>query len=184
MAVVEPRYDDSVWPILVAAAACLCQELVDSGLPSTCFCGPLPGNIEEVAWDYCGTEGCDNTGCGGMGFVTFGSNVPSSSFPAQDVAANCATDMAATLYMGVLRCAPMMDGRELPTEEAQFESTRLMLADMAAMKRAILCCMKAIRREDPGFRYVLGQYSPEGPQGGCVGGVWEFTVSQWRQKAS
>jgi hypothetical protein len=149
--------------LLAMYQQCLCDGLAEAGLPAPCFCGVLPGG--SVANDY-GDEG--------MAWVRLVTAAPSRQFPQQDDTwTPCAAPIAYTLEMGVLRCAPVFaDSRgNPPSLEAQFETVRLQMADMEAMKKAIACC-----NTPEEWDVALGPYSPVGPDGGRVGGTWTFSV--------
>lgn len=156
--------DDIIWPIMVQMQQCLCETLADRGLlPGDCFCGLVPG--QQVTWDY----------SQGMAWVRLDSNVPSSVFPNQSFDLNnCGTTLAAEIEIGVLHCAPgpASDGSP-PTQAQQFESTRLQMATMAAMRAAILCCA-----DGTDLDMILGGYTPQGPNGNLVGGVWTVSVGR------
>lgn len=172
--------DDTVaFPVLEALAACLCQEIAAADLPEPCFCGVLAGQL--VANEHCGSEDCAGDGCtGGQAWVRLAGVYPSSQFPVQDQdQATCATLLAVEIEVGVARCAPVvsdeggaMEG-DAPTLAQWHATTRLQMADMAAMRRAVLCCLGARSRD-----YLLGAYAPFGPEGGCVGGIWTVTVAE------
>lgn len=156
--------DTLIWPLLTQLSDCLCETLSERGLlPGDCFCGIVPG--QQVAWDY----------TSGMAWVRLNSVVPSATFPNQSFNLNnCGTTLAAEVEVGVLHCAPgsASDGSP-PGELQQFESARLQMATMAAMRSAILCCS-----ESTDVDMILGAYEPQGPNGNLVGGVW--TVSMGR----
>jgi hypothetical protein len=167
---VEAWTDDAtIWPGLVELTACLCAELEEAQLPELCFCGVVPG--ADVAWDYVGTSGGD-----GMAWVRLVSVYPSTVFPTTDASLrSCATALAAQVELGVLRCAPNpQDDGTPPSAAAQWEATRLQMADMRAMYRAVKCCAAK------GRQMVVGQYNPTGPRGGVVGGTWQVWVQQWQ----
>lgn len=152
--------DDVIWPLLVRLQQCLCETLTARGLmPGDCFCGILPG--DQVAYDY----------SSGMAWVRLVNEYPTTVFPQIDNTprTSCAADLAATIEVGVMQCAPTLTGSGgLPTYADQFEATRLQMATKRAMHQAIVCC---------GFENaVLGQYSPQGPQGGLVGGIWLIDI--------
>jgi hypothetical protein len=63
----------------------------------------------------------------------------------------------------------MSEGGDFPTAEQQFEATRLQMADMQAMRRAIQCCLAK-------DKHVLGAYTPIGPDGNAVGGTWTVSI--------
>lgn len=159
--------DKRVWPLLLDLASCMCAEMKKAGLPGTCFCGVIPG---EVVFDYCG-ENCESDDCGGMAWVsprliapvlaTGGFGTGPSVAPRQ-----CqAPAMNVTFEAGVVRCAPMPDSSGKPPSLAdQLEAARLQMADMAAVQRALLCCFTS----PP----TLEGWTSLGPDGGCIGGAW------------
>jgi hypothetical protein len=169
----EFREDTTVYPVMVQLSACLCTEIQASGLPNPCFCGVLPGS--SVVLDFCGDGKCGGT-CGGQAWVRPVDMYPSAQFPVADVnPTNCNSPLAFRLEVGIARCMPMgtnsaVGGYTPPTLEQQLDAARLQMADMAAIRRAIQCCMAANDNLD----YVLESYTPLIPQGGCGGGA--FTV--------
>lgn len=168
---VEPVGDRVVWPVMVSLAECLCTQITGSGLPEPCFCGILPGG--EAAYDYC--DSCEDGTCG-QAWVRLAQAFPSSAFPVPDVGrGTCASPLAFELVVGIVRCAPSPDDQGNPPSLGdQFATSQLVVADMMAMRRAIMCCAQAQKGRD----YTLGFYLPVGPEGGCVGGVWTATFSE------
>ena len=164
--VIDLVEDKTAWPVMLKLTDCLCQELVASGLPPTCICAPFAG--DGVATDYVSSTQ-------GMAWVRLASMYPSSTFPAQDNAARgCLMPMAFQLEVGALYCAPVTEGRSNrpPSFGAMFDSTRLQMAAMSAMLRAIECCLGSSKG------VALGPYTPAGPEGGVVGGSWQVTVAE------
>lgn len=160
--------DSSIWPAVESMAACLCSELDASDLPPTCFCGIMPGSI---ALDYVDAD----SGLG-MAWVRVVAVYPSTQFPQQETRArsSCAAGLAAELEIGVARCAPQPTDQGLtpPTMEQQWEASRLQMADMAAVQRAVQCCYS------DSDLVLLGRWTPLGPQGGVLGGTWQVYVSE------
>lgn len=153
--------DDAIWPLMIQLQQCLCETLQARGLMQEdgCFCGMVPG--DNVAWDY----------PNGMAWVRLVDVYPSTTFPAQDATlrGSCSATLAATLEVGLLQCAPSLNSiGAAPTDLQQFEATRLQLAGMRAMHQAITCCDIDLM--------VLGNYTPQGPQGIMVGGTWQVNV--------
>lgn len=163
MSVIPPEgyvEDDAIWPIMVQLSQCLCETLNERGLmPGNCFCGIFPG--DSAPWDY----------SDGMAYVRLVDTYPSTVFPTANTTprVSCSAMLVATLEVGLFQCAPTLgaDG-SIPTEVDQFEAAQLQLAGMRAMQQAIACC-----DIDP---IVLGTYTPQGPQGGLVGGYWNVNV--------
>lgn len=173
MALIE---DWTVYPTMVKLAACLCEEMDRSGFGPLCFCGIIPG--AEAVVDFCGNDGrdCDEDGaCGGMAWVRLVAGFPSDDLLGPSEDATCATPMAFELEVGSTQCAPSPDSDGTPPGlEEQLAATRRQLAAMAAMRRAIACCMAI----DDDLDYLLGSYEPIPVLGGCLGGVWTVTVGQ------
>lgn len=162
----EIRTDTFVWPAMLRLAECLCTELVAAGLPPTCLCSVLPG--DAVAADYVSEDE-------GMAWVRLVSGYPYTAFPVADTAAaTCLRPLAFELEVGALWCAPVFaDSRGTPPDmAAQFAATETQLAAMAAMHRAIVCCVPTERGTG-----ALGAYTPVGPEGGVVGGVWSLFLA-------
>jgi hypothetical protein len=77
--------------------------------------------------------------------------------------------------VGVARCLPTVGDRQgsPPEDQDLFNTARLQLADMAAMRRAILCCFAG-----GDVDHVLGNFDPGLSMGGCLISSWTLTVRQ------
>lgn len=113
--------------------------------------------------------------CEGMAYVQMVSASPSAAFPepSQDVT-NCTYSLAYTVNVGILRGikVPETGGRSvtLPTDEENTQSTYAQMEDMDIMHAAIRNASKDIDM------LLLGQYTPEGPEGGAVVGYWSVQI--------
>ncbi len=171
---VEFIEDDIAWPTMVTLSTCLEAELAKSGLPGLCVCAPVPGPIAVM--DRCG-QCADDSGCGGQGWVRFVTEFPSKAFPQpDDGTGTCDSPMAYTLEVGIARCLPVgttsaINGFQPPTTEDQVLATRLQMADNAAIKRAIQCCVERLD-----VSYLLGASIPMQATGDCGGTVWNVTI--------
>lgn len=147
-------------------AACLCGEVCESDLPGVCFCGVLPGS--SVALDY--VNSCTDATCG-MAWVRLVSATPgglSSDLLTQTN--NCETGLRLNVEVGIVRCSPSPDDEgNPPSAEDMLAATELQIDDMMLMRRAITCCVDS-------HDYLLGSYSPFGPEGGAVGGFWTVQI--------
>lgn len=150
----------SVAERLEALATCLCGEVKSGGAPDVCFCGVLPG--AEVALDYQG----DCSDVCGMAWVRLVTTYPATVIgQANEQPGNCASQTGFDVELGVVRCIDVLDAQGNPPSPAELlTSTRLQMADRDAIVRAILCCYTT---KD----FLLGAYTPYGPEGGMVGGV-------------
>lgn len=148
-----------VLPILTGLLASLRDKLEDSagGLPEWLSLVPA----RTVPQDYCG-EGC------AMGFVRLDSVYPSTTFPLADQGAlKCVGPWAARIEVGVFRCLPI----EAPTVEEATVATAVQLDDMERIRAAVACATVLAKRN-----WLMGPYTPAGPNGGCGGGSWTVTA--------
>lgn len=154
-------YDNRVFALLAEVATCLCAQIAADGLPDVCFCGVLPGEVTIA--DY--ASECD-AACG-MAYVRMTSMYPSVAVGTpSEQAGNCATGLGIEVEVGILRCAPMPDSDGSPPgADEQLAATQLQIADALAAWKAISCCQN---NQD----FLLGTYTPVGPQGDVVGGFW------------
>lgn len=150
--------------------AALILELRNDGTDADlCAKSIYPGRLVPI--DY-GLESC-----GGMAFVKLDGVVPTSAFPVQDTSPNsCVTTLAYTFELGVMRPAPHIDYQNnepvLPDDAENDAASYDQYADMMAMRRAV----QELRDE---VEYVvLGAYTPMGPDGGAVGGVWTVQLGR------
>lgn len=173
------REDEGVYPVMVALLACLCEELEASGLPPVCRCALMPGNAVTIDFGA-GDDGCRG-GCG-QAWVRLSAAYPVTNFPEPAVGqvTRCGAGVAYELEVGVSRCTS--SGRTVggkfipPTADEQLADVRLHTADMAAMRRAILCCLPDREGVPEELGLALGLYQPLPAQGGVGGGTWTVTV--------
>jgi hypothetical protein len=150
--------------ILLAA---LVVSLREAGGEEVCSTAIYPG--DSVALDY--------AECGGMAWVRLATANPSRVFPTpvNDLSA-CASSLAYTVEMGVMRSAPLATalladaGVDLPDDSENTASAYEVLDDVDAMYKAIQMAARDIEYLIP------GSYTPVGPVGGAVGGTWSLTV--------
>lgn len=131
---------------------------------------PRPRRVEvapgaQVAWDEC---------CEGLLWSRLVSMSPSGApYPQQDQVQKCGVAIwAATIGVGILRCASVVDDNgEAPTAAALTREALQMTADMATIEQALRHEMV------PALSYLKVQrWEPLGPSGGCVGGEWQIIV--------
>lgn len=167
---IDPELKDGLfWQILEDLSACLCSTLADAKGPELCFCGVLPGDTVDEGLAAVGS--CS----GGMAWVRLANSYASTTFPDADAIAGCSVLLAAQFEIGVLRPIILGNDRRNPTSDELVAATRVQLSDMTAMHRAIRCCVGG---SEVDFVYALGDYTPEGPDGGLLGGSWTLTVQQ------
>lgn len=163
----ELREDRTVYPTMIRLRDCLCAELAASGGPELCSCELMPGAGEG----FIDIGDCDE---GGTAWVRLLGVFRSSRLPEQDVTSPSEqTFLAAQLEVGVARFIHVVDeDGTAPDAVDQHMDVRLLLSDMAAMERAIVCCFGETEdREEIDF--VLGGYLPLSGVGGVGGGIWQ-----------
>lgn len=111
--------------------------------------------------------------CRGTAWVRLVGANPSVAFPAADNGVNnCAYSLAYTVEMGMVAPAPEMEERLgrfiVPTDVEQFEASMRMMGELEMMHRAI----RAAGIE----QLVLGDWAPQGPEGGVLGGLWTMII--------
>lgn len=164
------REDPGAYPVMVDLAAQVQKEIVKSGLDPIDKVTLQPG-IQPVS-DYAGNK----SNCGEI-IVNMTSAFATDAFPDAVPTATCSDELAFVVTVWVLRCAAPMGGTtqqpKPPSPEAQLASTRDHLADMQAVRRAIVCTFRDMDRQ-----YVVGNFTPWGPSGNVVGGYWTVTFSE------
>ncbi|AYB70141.1 hypothetical protein SEA_ONEIAGILLIAN_31 [Microbacterium phage OneinaGillian] len=161
----EIQDDTKIYPILSELSACLCNEVGER----SCFCGIIVGN--DIPLEYAGLE-CESQ----VGYVRLISAYPSVDFPEQDATASCVSLMAYSIAVGIVRVWDNTDEDGGPrAAEDVIELSRLMLADMAVIRRTIQCCF-GDKFED--IEYIVGAYTPLSGVQGVAGGEQLVTIQE------
>lgn len=117
---------------------------------------------ESMAWDDC---------CEGQVWARLTSLAPlPSNTPAQRPGANpCAIpSFLGTFELGIVRCAATVNDRgQAPSPFQITEDGEQSINDMTTLLGILRC------RDD--LRSLIG-WIPQGPEGGCHGGYWQFTT--------
>lgn len=154
-----------VFAKMQAIATCLCAQIETDGLPTPCFCGVIPG--EAAVFDY--IDGCDNE-CG-MAWVRLDTAQPTTGIGiVNETLNNCGSEVGFQVEVGIVRCFPIPEDGNPPTEAEYLEGAELQVADMLCMRRALACC-------DIGD-FILDAYTPIGPDGMVLGGLWQATLGE------
>jgi len=160
----EPVFANPLFGQLVLLADCLCEQIVASGAPETCFCGIVPGDAAVAEYGGDCSKKC------GVAWIRLASVYPSVSIgQPYDEPKNCAAGLGATIEVGIMRCTPVGTGDQPPSPNQLLDATELQMVDATTMRRAVVCC--------PGSDdMILGTYTPLGPAGGMLGGAWSLSV--------
>lgn len=134
----------------------------DALVPAVGRASLYPG--AELAWDDC---------CEGQVWVRVISILPSPLANPGSFTQPCGVlSWVATLGIGVLRCAAVLDDNgNAPTPAELSADTLAMTRDAAALEAAIQC---QIGPQVEQLSFL--RWEPLGPQGGCVGGEWVIMV--------
>lgn len=157
--------DTSIYPILLELRDCLRSQYPANEL---CQVSVLVG--DSISADAVGE-------CGALGYVQLALGFPSEqSFPQPDVIRTLDSLKGYSVFMGVMRTGPTGDEDTPPSQEEWDEYSRLVLADMAAMNRAIRCCFAGDKFDDAVME--IQTYTPQSLEGGVGGGEWAFVVQE------
>lgn len=111
--------------------------------------------------------------CKGTAWVRLVSANPTVTFPvASNSVDNCGYTLAYTVEMGMLGPAPVMDERLgrliVPEDVEQFDASMRMYDELKMMHAAI---------QGAGIdQLILGDWMPQGPEGGVMGGLWTMMI--------
>lgn len=149
--------------ILIELADCLCQEIRKREMPTPCFCGVLPG--EEAPLVYC--NACQGgqawTRLVGLGEPNGDLSIPTNM---------CAGIIVVQIEMGMVSgFVPVDDDGEAVDFAAQMAATSRQLEQMDAMYHVLTCCPLTMQEKVSALAYT-----PLGPDGTCLGGVWTGVV--------
>lgn len=111
--------------------------------------------------------------CRGSGWVRLVSANPTAAFPAADTRVGaCAYTLAFTVEIGMVAPAPMPTDRLgkllMPTDEELFDASMRQAGEMQMMFDALRTANLP--------QMVVGDYVPQGPEGGVLGGTWSAQV--------
>jgi hypothetical protein len=171
--------DDPIFEVISRLSDCLCSELAAANGPALCYCGLWVGTeAPPVGYADC-TDGKE---CGAA-WVRLVTGFPSTVFPIPDqgVDGSGAVPLAFEVEIGVARCAPRAQGRELfPSKQSLFEAQRLYASDMRASRRALMCCLPQVQKAAGGFdiQVGLGLYTPLENAAGKSGGSWQGFIGR------
>ncbi len=161
--------DQSVTPVAENLLACLVAELATNADPpanASLRTGIQVELLLSTTRDEC---------CEGVAWVRVVQIYPSENFPDQDTSySRCGpAQWAATLEMGVARCAPTPDAEDIISTDEWNTLSRLVMDDAAAMRRALCCFTDG----DPDRMNLAGVWQPIAVEGACTGGTQQVTVA-------
>lgn len=161
--------DPSVLPVATSLLACLQETVADLDAPPASVSLRVGTQVEMLL-----SQSADEC-CLGVGWVRVAAIFPSDEFPQPNSTwSSCGPlQWAAVLEMGIGRCAPAPEADELPTGDEWNALAEAVLADAAAMRKA-LCCFADLEQDR---MHIAGLWQPLPVEGGCVGGFMTVTVA-------
>lgn len=122
----------------------------------------------EVSWDDC---------CDGQLYLRVISIFPARASLDLDPVQSCPSMLAARFGLGVIRCAATVnDYGVAPTPEVLTNETLRIMQDASTLLGVLSCEMKHLENYGKHLKHIIGEWTPRGPEGGCAGGEWEFTL--------
>lgn len=172
--VTTPGIDTLLLPAAINLLNCLCAALnARPNPPAICCLRPGDSVVQDVAIPGFSNDEC----CQGQAYVRFigfymtgGAESPFPSPSTDAPVSPCGVPAwGVQLEMGVFRC--IRTDRQ-PTCPEYTEAVIQQMGDAKAMRQAA-CCFEELY--DP-ESVALGQWSPAGPDGGCIGSTWQVSV--------
>lgn len=165
-----PSVDQLLLPVAQELLSCLCTALTELTTPPGICCIRVGDEATQDMgqnFDEC---------CEGMAYVRidgfYPTGGPDSPFPSpsSDFALSKCAPYAwgLSMEMGVFRC---MNTEGVTCDEWGLVAAQQM-ADARAMRQA-LCCFMQPR---DGGDVAVGTWTPKGPDGGCIGSIWQITA--------
>lgn len=156
--------DAAAWPHLAGLRDAVLDEVATRGLAG--FCDSYLAAGQQFALDNC------NGDCEGVLWTRTAGAFPSVDFPnPQSAVSRGPIILAEQFEVGIVR------GMSVPSKGQAYESddftryTQRQHADMAAILNAICGYFRGLD-----ISFIIGNYTPYGPQGACVGGSWLVTA--------
>jgi hypothetical protein len=166
-----PIADVMVWPVMEAMVAALEAQVQCLEKPPAVVAA-RPGDRIELLLATNRDECCE-----GLGWVRNVTTFPSVNFPVPDVEATACgpSAWALVLEIGIARCAPVPPAEDIPSADEWNATTEAVMADMAAVIRAVRVFKELSDYEDS--LWLVGAWLPLTTEGGCVGGSMQVTIS-------
>lgn len=167
--------EQSAKPLAAALLVCLSQQVALLERP------PSNVSLRPGAQAVIGIATRRDECCEGVAWVRTASIAPSSTanWPSPDVTpygvpGGCGPQRLAVVFeLGIVRCSPTPSASGIISDEQWNALSELILDDYAAMYRAF-CCFQQQFNTRP---MLVGQWTPLGPDGNCIGGSMNVTVA-------
>lgn len=159
------KADTRVSPWTSAIVGCVQTSLADADIPVV-WLAEIIGNGVDASPIMVGDRG-------NMAWVRLVSLTPVQETTSRGT--KCAVRLQATVEVGFLTCYPVPDDGSCIEPEEQAALSALVNAAMLALLKAVVCCdwadsMPTKRKPE----VTLIGWTPNGPQGALIGGVWTF----------
>lgn len=167
--------DPVITPVAARLLGCLAgqvQLLPESVRPK--HVGLRPGAQAPIGISTTRDECCE-----GLAWVRLSglSHSSTQNWPSADVIpqGNCGPKMLALKFeLGIVRCAPTKPAQKMTTSEEWNAVSEYTYLDYIVLERAICCYFEGLKSPP---LYLVGDWSPLGVDGNCVGGTLEVTIA-------
>ena len=168
------RRDTMVLPIAEDLLACLCEAVAEGPNPPASCCLRPGVTVAQGLSEH------EDECCEGLAWVRVVDIFPSggeAGFPNvnDDTSACSPPSFGIELEMGIYRCAPTGDHKDLPTCDDWTGTTEQILDDAASMRRAWCCFRDGYSNNAK----IVGRWRPVTVQGGCTGGTMRVMIETY-----
>jgi hypothetical protein len=167
--------DAMVWPVLETFLSCLETEFAHHPDPPAII-RHQTGNGNAVAQIEPTRTPARNECCEGLAWVRLAGFGPAAgpNLAPNPTVNNCYESWGIQIELGAVRCWP--GAGKFAGPDVWAESAWLVAQDAAALRRAVSCCFLPGNTD---HQAVVGQWTPVGITGQCVGGRLPVTVSSY-----
>lgn len=121
----------------------------------------------------------DDECCRGLGWVRIARMSGVRQLGDSDNVSCFSAERELTLELGVVRCAPSADASTVPTEDQWTAAAFQLDTDQGSMEAAI-CCAFGDLEGTAAEEMAVGEYTPFGVDGNCIGGTMEVRIRMTR----
>lgn len=149
--------DRMVMPYLLALKDCIAATLEKCSRP-VCRVDVLAADADQLD----GCDCCDDPGVDGRAWIRVDRMVSSGQ-----AMPGCPPPLRAEVHVGISRCATLTEEGKLASTDALMHDAHKVYSDAQALYSAVVACKR---------KAVATTWTPQGPEGGCIGGYWTVEV--------
>lgn len=165
--------DNVISPVAAKLLVCLAGQVAQLPVPPKNV-GLRPGAQAPIGISTTRDECCE-----GLAWIRLMkvSHSSTQNWPSADVIpqGNCGTKLLALQFeLGIVRCAPTPPAQKMTSSEQWNIVSEATYLDYIALERTVCCYIDQLRSPP---LYLVGDWSPLGVDGNCVGGTLEVTIA-------